>query len=918
MTFLELSKYFEKLEETSSRLTLIDILSDLFKSIKSAEELEKITYLIQGRITPFFDSTEIGMADKMVAESIARSFKSTQKEVLKLYQELGDMGKVSEKLSKGLDTKSNKLSVEEVFETLIKIAKTSGEGSVEIKQNLLSSLLMKMDPLAARYLVRIPLGNLRLGIGDPTALDGLAKAILGDKSKRKLLEGAYNRTSDLGLIAKTLKTNGLSAVEKLDIQIGKPIRSELCERLPTPEKTIEKMEKVDVQYKYDGFRCVTGYTPIYAKSKGITAVRDLKIGDLVLTKTGQFKKVIAKNKRTIERKERLFKFKTYLGEEIKISEGHLILCFDNGKEIWKKIEDLKPGNEVVFPLPKFPFNNSHSFSKKLELQTISGYKKTFLLNENFYRFLGFWIGDGFTNDFHNTERVGLTFNAKKEKKLANFYEELIKDSLGVKKITRYIYNGGLNIYWRDEPLKHWLSTYFRREWLGKMIPDWFVHVKKKHFECFLQGWIESDGHIDKDGVTKITTKERDLATMAQLIALSHNIIIGFHYIRVKNKTYYQLVIPKTNRKTRIENQRLIVKVMRNQEIIRRDPRIQLYDLQVEEDKSFCIPMATLHNCQIHKDHDKVYMFSRNLENMTHMFPELIKATKKQVKAKTAILDTEALAYNTESEEFLPFQETTKRRRKHRIEEMAEKLPLKAFVFDILYKDGKSLIDEPLDKRLKILKETIEEDDILIPSKNQIVKDSKTLELLLDDAISKGLEGLVVKKIESKYVAGGRNFNWVKLKRHSQGELHDTIDCVILGYVTGKGKRTAFGAGALLVGIYDKKLDEFVTVSKIGTGLTDEEWKEIHKRADKIRVDHKPARVNSKTIPSVWIRPEIVIEVLADEITRSPIHTAGMIKDNPGYALRFPRLVSFRERDKKAEDATTVKELIEMYKQQGKK
>ena len=145
--------------------------------------------------------------------------------------------------------------------------------------------------------------------------------------------------------------------------------------------------------------------------------------------------------------------------------------------------------------------------------------------------------------------------------------------------------------------------------------------------------------------------------------------------------------------------------------------------------------------------------------------------------------------------------------------------------------------------------------------------------------------------------------------------------MVLGYIFGKGKRTAFGAGALLVGVYDDKNDEFVTVSKIGTGLTDEEWREIHKRADKIKVDHKPARVNSVIVPSVWIKPEIVIEILADEITRSPIHTAGAVINDeikePGYALRFPRLVSFRGGDKRAEDATTVKELIEMYKQQGK-
>ena len=582
MIFEKLSVYFEKMEKTSSRLALIEILSDLFKEA-SGEDIDKIIYLTQGRIAPFFEATEIGMADKTVAQSLAMTYGSTKEKVLELYGKLGDIGSVASLLNSKLKTQISNISVSEVFEILTQIARTSGGGTVEKRITLLSNLLKNASPVSAKYLARIPLGNLRLGIGDPTILDGLATAKLGDKTKRKLLEGAYNRTSDLGLIAKTLWEGGINAVQKLKVQVGKPIRSELCERLPSSEKVIEKMKEVDVQYKYDGFRV-----------------------------------------------------------------------------------------------------------------------------------------------------------------------------------------------------------------------------------------------------------------------------------------------------------------------------------------------------QIHKDGEKVSMFSRNLENMTHMFPELIEATLKQVKARSVILDTEALAYNPDSEEFLPFQETTKRRRKYQIEEMAIKLPLKAFVFDILYKEGESLIDEPLHKRLEILKKTIEDDGVLIRTQNQTITDSKVLSLLLDDAISKGLEGLVVKKLESKYEAGGRNFNWVKLKRNVSGELNDTIDCVILGYIFGKGKRTAFGAGALLVGVYDEKKEEFVTVSKIGTGLSDEEWKEIHKRADKIKVDHKPARVDSVIVPSVWIKPEIVIEILADEITRSPIHTAGASINSasgdkePGYALRFPRLVSFREKDKKPEDATTIKELIEMYNQQGKK
>ena len=322
--------------------------------------------------------------------------------------------------------------------------------------------------------------------------------------------------------------------------------------------------------------------------------------------------------------------------------------------------------------------------------------------------------------------------------------------------------------------------------------------------------------------------------------------------------------------------------------------------------------------QIHKDGQQVFIFSRNLENMSHMFPEIIEGTRKQVQADSVILDAEALAYNPASEEFLPFQETTRRRRKHHVEAMARQMPLKAFVFDILYKDGASLLDRPLVERMKVLEETIQPDDILMLTNNHIVRDAKTLSLLFEEAISKGLEGIVVKKLDSPYEAGARNFNWVKLKRHSAGALNDTIDCVLLGYLFGRGKRAALGAGALLVGVYDKQQDMFVTVSKIGTGLTDEEWRSIKERTKGLEVDHKPARVSSLIEPSVWLEPKIVIEVLADEITRSPIHTAGKVGEEPGYALRFPRLVAFREKDKTPEDATTVEELIEMYESQGKK
>jgi DNA ligase-1 len=317
--------------------------------------------------------------------------------------------------------------------------------------------------------------------------------------------------------------------------------------------------------------------------------------------------------------------------------------------------------------------------------------------------------------------------------------------------------------------------------------------------------------------------------------------------------------------------------------------------------------------QLHLDRrrpeaEQVRLFSRSLESMTDMFPELVDGVLKQVNAETAILDAEALAFNPLSDEFLPFQETTRRRRKHGIGELQAELPIKAMVFDIMYRDGVALLDRPLTERIDTLVETINGSDVLQAERGQIIDDPDRLELVFEDALSRGLEGLVVKRVDSPYQAGARNFNWVKLKKHSRGALEDTIDCVMLGYFLGRGKRAELGVGALLVGVYDQEADEFVTVTKIGTGLGDEQWREVGERAAPFRSETRPARVRSTVTPSVWVEPNIVLEVLADEITKSPNHTAG-------YALRFPRVIRFRDGDKRPEDATSLKELVELYQQQ---
>lgn len=576
MKFSALAGYFEKLEATSSRIELTNILSELLKRV-SNEEIEKVAYLLQGRVVPFFDPTEIGMADKLVDQAIASAYDVEREKVQKLLAQKGDMGLAAEQLSSKFKVQNSKVTVKDVHAGLYNIATTSGEGSVGKKINILADLLKDLDSTSAKHLVKITLSKLRLGIGDATVLDALSVAKTSDKSHRKDLEEAYNKTSDLGFVANTYWSKGIEAIKRVELQVGKPLRPALAERLPTAEAMVKRMgSEFAVEPKYDGFRN-----------------------------------------------------------------------------------------------------------------------------------------------------------------------------------------------------------------------------------------------------------------------------------------------------------------------------------------------------QIHLENGKAQIFSRNLENMTHMFPDIIAAVKKEVKASSAIFEGEAIAYNPTTEEFLPFQETTKRRRKYAVEEFATKLPLKLFTFDLLYLNGKDITSLPYKERRKKLSEIISNDGKILIAKEEILHSADELKKMFEEQIAAGLEGVMVKKLDAPYKAGNRGFHWVKFKRSAAGELSDTIDCVLLGIYIGSGKRTQFGVGGLLVGVYDSEKDEFVSVSRVGTGLTDEEFRKVNEIGKKLKVDKKPARVNSTIKPSYWVEPKEVLEIFADEITRSPVHTAGKKGDEPGYALRFPRLVSFRGADKRAEDATTVKELIEMYKQQRK-
>ena len=320
--------------------------------------------------------------------------------------------------------------------------------------------------------------------------------------------------------------------------------------------------------------------------------------------------------------------------------------------------------------------------------------------------------------------------------------------------------------------------------------------------------------------------------------------------------------------------------------------------------------------QIHKSGEKITIFSRHSENVTFMFPEIVDAAKKQIAADEAVLEGEAIAFNEEAKQFYPFQVTITRKRKYGIEDIAKEIPLKLFVFDIMYKDGRNLMDLSFKARRQILENTIKEGDVIMLTDYIIAHNAKEIEDYFNECIEKGLEGIIAKDMNAKYIAGARKFAWIKLKRSYKHELQDTIDGVILGYYKGKGKRTQFGVGALLIGCYDTEEDKFKTIAKLGSGLTEEQLKELEKMLEKIKLEKKSPRVDSTIEPDIWVEPKYVIEIAADEITKSPLHTCALKKLGFGLALRFPRLVRFRE--KIAEESTAEDEIIKMFESQFKR
>ncbi len=322
----------------------------------------------------------------------------------------------------------------------------------------------------------------------------------------------------------------------------------------------------------------------------------------------------------------------------------------------------------------------------------------------------------------------------------------------------------------------------------------------------------------------------------------------------------------------------------------------------------------LRSVPLGSDLKQVKLFSRSLEDVTYMYPDIVEGVRREVKAEELIIEGEAIGFNPNTGEFLPFQETVQRKRKYDIKEKAIEVPLKFFAFELLYLNGKNFIKTPFIERRKALEQSIKKskninEQIIIVDDQEEVEKEERLEKIFDKAINKKLEGVIAKKIDGIYQPGARGWNWIKYKRSYSSKINDTIDCLVMGYDFGKGKRNDFGMGSFLVGIYDSNKDKFVTVAKIGTGLTDVEWRKLKVKSQMLNIKEKPTNylVDKLMSCDVWVSPRIVVEIRADEITKSPTHTAGV-------ALRFPRLEHFRD-DKNPQEVTSLKEVEKMYQTQ---
>jgi DNA ligase-1 len=322
--------------------------------------------------------------------------------------------------------------------------------------------------------------------------------------------------------------------------------------------------------------------------------------------------------------------------------------------------------------------------------------------------------------------------------------------------------------------------------------------------------------------------------------------------------------------------------------------------------------------QIHKQANEVVLFSRRLENITQYYPDIVENVKKSLSVNEGVFEAEIVPINENTGEFLPFQELMHRRRKYKLEKAISQYPITVNFFDVLYFDKKDCLNLEYSERRKILEKLVNEDEFLKLVPMLLVKNENEIEDFLENSINSGCEGLMLKALDAPYRAGARGSNWLKLKREYRNELGDSLDLIVIGGYFGRGRRTGI-YGTLLLGTYNPDMDNFPSVCKVGTGFTDESLDQLYQILSNKITLKKNSRVVSEMEADVWFEPELVLEIVASEITLSPIHKTGLnlIRKGSGFALRFPKFTGKIRYEKAVEDASTDEEVLTLYKGQSK-
>ena len=302
---------------------------------------------------------------------------------------------------------------------------------------------------------------------------------------------------------------------------------------------------------------------------------------------------------------------------------------------------------------------------------------------------------------------------------------------------------------------------------------------------------------------------------------------------------------------------------------------------------------------IHKKNNKITLFTRSLENVTKQFPEVIDYINKYIKGSSFILDSEAVGYDSKTKEYTDFQAISQRiRRKHNIIEMQKKLPVEVNVFDILFYNGKSQLDEPFKKRSELIRKIIKDHPYkIIASRQMTTSDKKEVDKFYKKALKDKQEGIMLKNMDAEYKPGRRVGHMLKIKPEE-----NELDLVITGGEWGTGKRAGWISSFILS---CKKGNEYLEIGKVGTGVAELESEDNNINFPYLTKILTPL-IEKEKGKNISIKPKVVVTVHYQDIQKSPNYKSG-------WALRFPRITSLREGDKPLSEIATLQEIEEDFK-----